>query len=143
MVNPSTLKVFISLGTASFDYVLGPFNIRGYTVETYNKKSYKKTRDSRGLAFLNFLLRVKESLNSDRGFGFCMKNSICSQLEWSRIPKSAPKIRNFQTLVPTNAISYHMSPPYKATQGYVGPLKEVCKAMQGPLKRYIRLCTDL
>ena len=30
----------------------------------------------------------------------------------SRIVNSEPKIRNFQTLVPKNAISYRMSPPY-------------------------------
>ena len=35
--------------------------------------------------FLIFLLRVKELLNSDRRFGFCMKNCIYGQLEMSRI----------------------------------------------------------
>ena len=30
----------------------------------------------------------------------------------SRILNCDPKIRNVQTLVPKNAISYHMSPPY-------------------------------
>jgi len=54
---------------------------------------------------------VKELLNSERRFRFCMKNFIYSQLGWSRILKSGSKMRNFQTLVPTDTISHHMSPP--------------------------------
>jgi len=71
-----------------------------------------RNRDSSRLIFLNFLLRVKELANSDGRFGFCMKNCIYSKLEWFRILKFAPKTRIVQTLVPTDAISYHMSPPY-------------------------------
>ena len=70
-----------------------------------------RNRDSRRLVFLNFLLRVKDLVNSDCRFGFLVKNCIYSQLEMSRILNSEPKIRNFQTLMPTNAISYRMSPP--------------------------------
>ena len=33
-----------------------------------------RNRDSHRLIFLNFLLRVKELVNSDYRFGFCMKN---------------------------------------------------------------------
>ena len=71
-----------------------------------------RNRDSRRLFFLNFLLRVKDLVNSDCRFGFLVKNCIYSRLEMFRIVNSEPKIRNFQTLVPKNAISYRMSPPY-------------------------------
>ena len=71
-----------------------------------------RNRDSHRSIFLNFLLRVKELLNSDRRFGFCMKNCIYGQLEMSRILNFVRKIRNAQTLVPKNTISYRMSPPY-------------------------------
>ena len=71
-----------------------------------------RNRDSHGFIFLNFLLRVKELLNSDRRFGFCMKNCIYSQLEMSRILDFDSKIRIVQTLVSKNAISYRMSPSY-------------------------------
>ena len=79
-----------------------------------------RNRDSRRLVFLNFLLRVKDLVNSDCRFGFLVKNCIYSQLEMSRILNSEPKIRNFQTLVPKNAISYRMSPPYfKKCSGHI------------------------
>ena len=71
-----------------------------------------RNRDSRRLVFLNFLLRVKDLVNSDCRFGFLVKNCIYSQLEMSRILNSEPKIRNVQTLVPKNVISYRMSSPY-------------------------------
>ena len=60
--------------------------------------------------FLNFLLRVKESVNSDCRFGLCMKNCVYSQLEMSRVIDFDPTIRNVQTLVPKHA-TYHTSPP--------------------------------
>ena len=59
-----------------------------------------RNRDSRRLIFLNFILRVKELVNSDCRFGFYMKNCIYSQLDMSRIPKFGPKIRNPQSLAP-------------------------------------------
>ena len=70
-----------------------------------------RNRDSRRLVFLNFLLRVKELVNSDCRFGFCMKNYIYSQLEMSRVLDVDLKIIHVQTLVAKNIISYHMSPP--------------------------------
>ena len=70
-----------------------------------------RNRDSRWLFFLNFLLWVKELVNSDCRSGFLVKNCIYSQLDMSRIPKIGPKIRNSQTLAQKSAISYHMSPP--------------------------------
>ena len=72
-----------------------------------------RNRDSRRLVFLNFLLRVKESVNSDCRFGFLVKNCIYGQLDMSRVQKNGPKIRKSETLTTTNAISYDMSPPYK------------------------------
>ena len=71
-----------------------------------------RNRDSHRLMFLTFLLRVKELVNYDRRFGFCMKHRIYSQLEMSRDLDFDPNIRNVQTLVPNNAISYHTSPLY-------------------------------
>ena len=71
-----------------------------------------RNRDSHRLIFLNFLLRVKELVDSDCRFGFCMKNCIYSQLDMSRILEFDQKIRNFKTLAPKNTISYHTSPPY-------------------------------
>ena len=71
-----------------------------------------RNRDSHRLVFLNFLLWVKELVNSDCRFGFLMKNYIYSQLGMSRIPKFDQKIRNSQTLAPKSAISYPTSPPY-------------------------------
>ena len=70
-----------------------------------------RNRDSRRLVFLNFLLWVKELVNSDCRFGFLVKNCIYSQLDMSRIPKFDQKIRNSQTLAPKSAISYPTSPP--------------------------------
>ena len=70
-----------------------------------------RNRDSRRLVFLNFLLRVKDLVNSDCRFGFLVKNCKYSKLEMSRILNSEPKIKNVQTLVPKNALSYRMSPP--------------------------------
>ena len=78
-----------------------------------------RNRDSHRSIFLNFLLRVKDLVNSDCRFGFLVKNCIYSRLEMSRILNSEPKIRNFQTLVPKNAISYRMSPPYGKCPGSV------------------------
>ena len=66
-----------------------------------------RNRDSRRLISLNFLLRVKELVDSDCRFGFYMKNCTYSQLEISRIPNFSPKIRNSQTLGLKSAISYH------------------------------------
>ena len=51
-----------------------------------------RNRDSRRLVFLNFLLRVKDLVNSDCRFGFLVKNCIYSQLDMSRIPKYAQKL---------------------------------------------------
>ena len=51
-----------------------------------------RNRDSRRLVFLNFLLWVKELVNSDCRFGFLVKNCIYSQLDMSRIPKFDPKM---------------------------------------------------
>ena len=48
-----------------------------------------------------------------------MKNYIHSQLEMSRVLDFDPKIRNVQTLVPKNAISYHTSPPYLTLRMYL------------------------
>ena len=67
-----------------------------------------RNRDSRRLVFLNFLLWVKELVNSDCRFGFLVKNCIYSQLDMSRIPKLGPKIRSSQSLAQKNVISYHM-----------------------------------
>ena len=53
-----------------------------------------RNRDSHRLVFLNFLLWVKELVNSDCRFGFLVKNLIYSQLEMSRISKFDRKIRN-------------------------------------------------
>ena len=64
-----------------------------------------RNRDSHRLILLNFLLRVKELVNSDCRFGFCMKNCIDGQLEMSRVLDFDPKLRNIQTLVPKHAIS--------------------------------------
>ena len=64
-----------------------------------------RNRDPRRLVFLNFLLRVKELVDSDCRFGFCMKNCIYGQLDMSRILDFDPKIRNVQTLAPKHAIS--------------------------------------
>ena len=71
-----------------------------------------RNRDSHRLIFLSCFLRVKELVNSDYRFGFCMKNCIYSKLEMSRILNCEPKIRNVQTLAPKHANSYHMYPPY-------------------------------
>ena len=71
-----------------------------------------RNRDSRRLFFLNFLLRVKELVNSDCRFGFYVKNCRYSQLGMSRILNFGPKIRNAQTLAQKSVISYPMSPPY-------------------------------
>ena len=71
-----------------------------------------RNRDPRRLIFLNFPLRVKESVDSGCRFGFYMKNCRYSQLDMSRIQNSGQKIRNSQTLAQKSAISYHMSPPY-------------------------------
>ena len=89
-----------TLGGSTFSFVAGI--IRNITI---------RNRDPRRLIFLNFLHRVKELVNSDCRFGFCMNNCIYSQLEWSRILEFGPTITNSQTLVPKKAISYHMSPP--------------------------------
>ena len=62
-----------------------------------------RNRDSHRSIFLDFLLRVKKLINSDRRFGFCMKNCIYGQLEMSRILDFDPRIGNVQTLVPKNA----------------------------------------
>ena len=70
-----------------------------------------RNRDSRRLVFLNFLLRVKELVNSDCRFGFYMKNCIYSQLDMSRILNFDEEIRNVKTFAQKNAISYHMSAP--------------------------------
>ena len=78
-----------------------------------------RNRDSRRSVFLNFLLRVKELVNSDCKFGFCMRNCIYGQLEMSRILNFDPNIRNIQTLAPKHAISYHMSPPYKKLRHWI------------------------
>ena len=51
-----------------------------------------RNRDSRRLVFLNFLLWVKELVNSDCRFGFLVKNCIYSQLDMSRIPKFGQKM---------------------------------------------------
>ncbi len=67
--------------------------------------------DSHRFVFLNFLLRVKKLVNSEFRLALCMKNCIYGQLEMSRILDFDPKIRNVQTLVPTNVSSYRMSPP--------------------------------
>ena len=75
-----------------------------------------RNRDSRRLVFLNFLLRVKELVNSDCRFGFLVKNCVYSQLDVLRILEFGQKIRNSKTLAQKNAISYHMSPPYIITQ---------------------------
>ena len=48
------------------------------------------------MKFLNFRPWVKELANSVCRFGFLVKNSICSQLDMSRIQKFDPKIRNFR-----------------------------------------------
>ena len=64
------------------------------------------------LFFLFFGLWTAELLNFDLKIGFLIKNCIYGQLEMSRILDSDPKIRNFQTLGPNNAVSYRMSPPY-------------------------------
>ena len=45
-----------------------------------------RNRDSHRSRFVNFLFMVKELVDSDRRFGFCMKNCIYGQLEMSRIP---------------------------------------------------------
>ena len=58
-----------------------------------------RNRDSRRLFFLNFLLWVKELVNSDCRFGFLVKNCIYSHLETSRIPKFGPKIRIFNFFI--------------------------------------------
>jgi len=68
-------------------------------------------RDSHRLIFLDFIVRVKEFIISNHRFGFYTKNCIYGQLEMSIILNCEPKIRNVQTLVPKNTISYHMSPP--------------------------------
>ena len=70
-----------------------------------------RKRDSHRLTVLNFIVRVKELVNSDCRFGFCMNNCIYSQLEMSRVLDFDAKITNVQTLVPKPAISYHTSPP--------------------------------
>ena len=63
------------------------------------------------LFFLCFGLWTAELLNFNLKIGFLIKNCIYGQLEMSRILNSDPKIRNVQTLVLKNAISYRMSPP--------------------------------
>ena len=85
-----------------------------------------RNRDSHRLIFLIFLLRVKELVNSDCRFGFCMKNWLHSQLEMSRVLDFDPKIRNVQTLVPKNAISYHTSPAYYVLVMFLYILHDVC-----------------
>ena len=85
-----------------------------------------RNRDSHRLIFLNFLLRVKELVNSDCRFGFCMKNCIYSQLEMPRVLDFDPKLRNVQTLVPKNAISYHTSPPYDMDKHTYGKKLQAC-----------------
>jgi len=74
---------------------------------------------------------VKELVNSDCKFGFCMKTCIYSQLEWSRILKFGPIRRKSQTLAPKNAISHHMSPRYINLQN---PIRYWVKRS----KKYIR-----
>ena len=57
-----------------------------------------RNRDSRRSAFLNFLLMVKDLVNSDYRFGFLAKNCVYSHLDMSRISNFGPKIRNSWTL---------------------------------------------
>ena len=54
-----------------------------------------RNRDSRGLVFLNFLLRVKEFVNSDSRFGFLVKNCMYGQLDTSRIRNFGQKHMKF------------------------------------------------
>ncbi len=70
-----------------------------------------RNRDSRRLVFLNFLLWVKELVNSDCRFGFLLKNCIYRQLDMSRIRNFGQKHKKFPGSRSESAISYRMSPP--------------------------------
>ena len=75
-----------------------------------------RNRDSRRPLFLNFPARVKELVNTDCRFGFCMKNYIYSQLDFDT------RIRHVQSLVRKNVFSYGMSPPYVKSMKAYTPL---------------------
>ena len=49
---------------------------KSYLKKSPNLKNLIKNRDSRRSVFLDFLLRVKEFVNSDCRFGFLVKNCI-------------------------------------------------------------------
>ena len=70
-----------------------------------------RNRDSRRLIFLNFLLWVKDLVNSDCRFGFYMKNCIYSQLDMSRILNFGQKINLPDSRTEKyNLLSYDPSP---------------------------------
>ena len=99
---PAAILMDTSIFLLSSSAVRWRHIIRNFTI---------RNRDPHRSILLNFLLRVKDLVNSDCRFGFLVKICIYSRLEMCRILNSEPKIRNFKTLVPKNAISYRMSPP--------------------------------
>ena len=64
-----------------------------------------------GFVLLSFPLRVKALADFDCTSAHSDSARQAVKLEMSRVFDFDPEIRNVQTLVPKNTISYHTSPP--------------------------------